>query len=80
MQGPMCVEILVPGLKMDIWVGRATDYGALRIGYDTTETKLCFNQVYANQIPFEAPVEIKPFIDKCIEYLKKNGKIRKFVR
>lgn len=80
MQGPMCVEILVPGLKMDIWVGRAANYDESRIGYDTTETKLCFYQVYANQIPYEVPAELEPFVNKCVEYLKSKGKLRKFNR
>ena len=74
------IEIVVPGLKLYIdSVGSFAKQFNSNM-YSRRENSFCFYYVHKDNPVYEIPAEIRPFIDKCIQYAIKAGKIRKFVR
>lgn len=74
------IEIVVPGLKLYIdSVGSFTKQFNSNM-YSRRENDRCFYYVHKDSPVYEVPIEIRPFIDKCIQHAIKAGKIRRFVR
>lgn len=75
---PFTIQILVDGLNFD-WY--ATDTGWGNRFYKVDDKKIPeFYDVYKNNMPYEVPDAVLPFVEKCIAQVVKENRLRKYKR